>query len=92
MQTPRHSSHYGYVVLCDQCHGKKFLADGVMCWKCNGVGRLYVPNGASSARRASRSSRNTSRGNVSPFKRLGDQLWERLPYIAAVLLLLFLAM
>jgi len=26
MQTPRHSSHYGYVVLCDQCHGKKFLA------------------------------------------------------------------
>ena len=44
MQTPRHSSHYGYVVLCDQCHGKKFLADGVMCWKCNGVGRLYVPN------------------------------------------------
>jgi len=46
MQTPRHSSHYGYVVLCDQCHGKKFLADGVMCWKCNGVGRLYVPNGA----------------------------------------------
>jgi hypothetical protein len=26
------------------------------------------------------------------FKRLGDQLWERLPYIAAVLLLLFLAM
>jgi DnaJ-class molecular chaperone len=59
MQTPRHSSHYGYVVLCDQCHGKKFLADGVMCWKCNGV---------------------------------GDQLWERLPYIAAVLLLLFLAM
>ena len=85
MQTPRHSSHYGYVVLCDQCHGKKFLADGVMCWKCNGVG-------ASSGRRASRSSRNTSRGNVSPFKRLGDQLWERLPYIAAVLLLLFLAM
>ena len=75
MQTPRHSSHYGYVVLCDQCHGKKFLADG-----------------ASSARRASRSSRNTSRGNVSPFKQLGDQLWERLPYIAAVLLLLFLAM
>ena len=46
MQTPRHSSHYGYVVLCDKCHGKKFLADGVMCWKCNGVGRLYVPNGA----------------------------------------------
>ena len=85
MQTPRHSSHYGYVVLCDQCHGKKFLADGVMCWKCNGVG-------ASSGRRASRSSRNTSRGNVSPFKQLGDQLWERLPYIAAVLLLLFLAM
>ena len=85
MQTPRHSSHYGYVVLCDKCHGKKFLADGVMCWKCNGVG-------ASSGRRASRSSRNTSRGNVSPFKQLGDQLWERLPYIAAVLLLLFLAM
>ena len=85
MQTPRHSSHYGYVVLCDQCHGKKFLADGVMCWKCNGVG-------ASSGRRASRSSRNTSRGNVIRFKQLGDQLWERLPYIAAVLLLLFLAM
>ena len=75
MQTPRHSSHYGYVVLCDKCHGKKFLADGVMCWKCNGVG-----------------SRNTSRGNVSPSKRLADELWERLPYIAAVLLLLFLAM
>ena len=84
-RSQQRSNVYGYTVECDKCHGKKFLADGVMCWKCNGVG-------ARSGRRASRSSRNTSRGNVSPFKQLGDQLWERLPYIAAVLLLLFLAM
>ena len=45
-RSQQRSSVYGYTVECDKCHGKKFLADGVMCWKCNGVGRLYVPNGA----------------------------------------------
>jgi len=43
MQTPRHSSHYGYVVLCDKCHGKRFLDVGVACPKCDGVEELYVP-------------------------------------------------
>jgi DnaJ-class molecular chaperone len=83
------------VVLCDQCHGKKFLADGVMCWKCNGVGRLYVPNGASLVPLVLKSCANISRKEEllpTQCKRVSDQLWERLPYIAAVLLLLFLAM
>ena len=43
-RSQQRSSVYGFTVECDKCHGKKFLADGVMCWKCNGVGRLYVPN------------------------------------------------
>jgi hypothetical protein len=33
-RSQQRSNVYGYTVECDKCHGKKFLADGVMCWKC----------------------------------------------------------
>jgi DnaJ-class molecular chaperone len=32
-----------FSVVCDSCHGHLFR-DGVLCWKCNGNGRVLVPD------------------------------------------------
>ena len=62
----------------------------VECDKCHG--KKFLADGASSVLPVLKFCGNISRGKMLRFKQLGDQLWERLPYIAAVLLLLFLAM
>ena len=31
-----------YAVKCDACHGKMFV-DGVLCGKCQGEGRVLIP-------------------------------------------------